>query len=107
MDNKYPNPQCDEACYYHCTQGGTKVPDCIKEKTMDKKFINGIIFKKKENAPDFVIGSLSIKVEEAMASIKEHSKNGWVNLDIKKSQKGTYYVEVNEYQKDKQENPFG
>jgi hypothetical protein len=73
----------------------------------DKKFINGIIFKKKENAPDFVIGSLSIKVEEAMASIQEHAKNGWVNLDIKKSQKGTYYVEVNEYQKDKQDNPFG
>lgn len=73
----------------------------------DKKFINGIIFKKKENAPDFVIGSLSIKAEEAMASIQEHAKNGWVNLDIKKSQKGTYYVEVNEYQKDKQDNPFG
>jgi hypothetical protein len=73
----------------------------------DKKFINGIIFKKKENAPDFVIGSLSIKVEEAMTSIQEHAKNGWVNLDIKKSQKGTYYVEVNEYQKDKQDNPFG
>lgn len=73
----------------------------------DKKFINGIIFKKKENAPDFVIGSLSIKVEEAITSIQEHAKNGWVNLDIKKSQKGTYYVEVNEYQKDKQDNPFG
>jgi hypothetical protein len=106
MEGKYPNPKCDEACYYHCTKGGTQLPECKKE-TMDKKFINGIIFKKKENAPDFVIGSLSIKVEEFTNSIKEHSKNGWVNLDIKKSQKGTYYVEVNEFQKDKQDNPFG
>lgn len=32
MGNKYPNPQCDEACYYHCTQGGTKTPECVTEK---------------------------------------------------------------------------
>jgi hypothetical protein len=29
---KYPSIQCDEACYYHCTKGGTQSPDCEKEK---------------------------------------------------------------------------
>jgi hypothetical protein len=24
-----PHPQCDEACYYHCTEGGTRAPSCI------------------------------------------------------------------------------
>lgn len=28
----YPSPQCDEACFYHCTKGGKQEPDCIKEK---------------------------------------------------------------------------
>lgn len=28
----YPSPQCDEACFYHCTKGGQQEPDCIKEK---------------------------------------------------------------------------
>lgn len=26
-----PHPDCDEACYYHCTKGGTQMPpDCVK-----------------------------------------------------------------------------
>lgn len=24
-----PHPKCDEACYYHCTEGGTRPPSCI------------------------------------------------------------------------------
>ena len=23
--------KCDESCYYHCTQGGTQMPDCVNE----------------------------------------------------------------------------
>jgi hypothetical protein len=35
MAEKYPNPKCDEACYYHCTQGGKQQPECVTEnKTM-------------------------------------------------------------------------
>jgi len=26
-----PHPDCDEACYYHCSKGGTQTPpDCVK-----------------------------------------------------------------------------
>jgi hypothetical protein len=28
---QYPSIHCDEACYYHCTKGGTQSPDCEKE----------------------------------------------------------------------------
>jgi hypothetical protein len=28
---QYPSIHCDEACYYHCTKGGTQSPDCKKE----------------------------------------------------------------------------
>jgi len=62
-----------------------------------KTFANGIIFKKNENAPNFVIGKLSIKVAEATEFINQHSSNGWVNLDIKQSQNGKYYIELDTY----------
>jgi hypothetical protein len=26
---KFPHPNCDEACYYHCTKGGNQFPDCV------------------------------------------------------------------------------
>lgn len=26
-----PHPNCDEACYYHCTKGGTEMtPECVR-----------------------------------------------------------------------------
>lgn len=26
-----PHPNCDEACYYHCTKGGTEtIPECVR-----------------------------------------------------------------------------
>jgi hypothetical protein len=28
---QYPSIQCDEACFYHCTKGGTQDPDCERE----------------------------------------------------------------------------
>jgi hypothetical protein len=43
MADKYPNPKCDEACYYHCTQGGTHLPECKKETMADKKLDINIV----------------------------------------------------------------
>ena len=60
----------------------------------DKKFANGIIFKRNDNAPEYVIGKLSI-AKESFQEFLDTQPDGWVNLDIKKSQKGTYYIEVN------------
>lgn len=42
----------------------------------EKIFANGFTFKRRENAPDFVIGRMSLKADDAIAFIKEHAKNG-------------------------------
>lgn len=52
-------------------------------------FADGFKFKKKHpNQRDFVLGSLSIKVDDAIMFLKANQKNGWVNLGIKESQAG-------------------
>jgi len=61
-------------------------------------FADGIIFKRpREGAPDFVKGSLSFKVEEAVAFLQKHVDNGWVNVDLKKSKGGKLYLQLNDW----------
>lgn len=60
----------------------------------EKVFADGFIFKRKENAPEFVVGSMSIKVDEAMAFLAQNETKGWVNLDVKLSKGGKYYMEL-------------
>ena len=60
-------------------------------------FADGFIFKRKENAPEFVVGSQSIKVEEAIAFLQENQKNGWVNLNVLNSQAGKPYIELDTF----------
>lgn len=64
----------------------------------EKVFAKGFIFKRNDKAPDFVVGSLSLKSNEAIEFIKEQGKE-WVNLDVKKSKEGKFYVELNTYEK--------
>lgn len=64
----------------------------------EKIFTEGLIVKRNDNAPDFVIGNLSIKVDEFKPFLDKHTKNGWVNIDLKKSQSGKYYGEINTWQ---------
>jgi hypothetical protein len=42
--------------------------------SQDKVFADGFLFKRRENAPEFVIGNISVKVEEAVAFFKHASK---------------------------------
>lgn len=71
-----------------------------------KVFANGIIFKKpREGSPEFVKGSISIKVDEFIEFAKKYKgETGWINLDLKKSAtKGTLYLELNQYVAKKKE----
>jgi hypothetical protein len=62
----------------------------------EKIFTNGLWFNKKEKAPSYVIGSLSIKVPDFIPFIEQNQNNsGYINIDIKQSQKGAYYCELN------------
>lgn len=63
---------------------------------MEKQFVDGLIFKlPSEKSPDFVRGRLSIKTVEFIKYLQEHDNNGWVNVDLKVSQNGKPYTELN------------
>lgn len=63
-------------------------------------FVDGLMFQApREGAPDFVKGSILVKVETFVEWIKqqdEHkSEKGWLNIDMKKSKKGGLYFQLN------------
>jgi hypothetical protein len=64
----------------------------------EKIFADGFSFKRSEKAPEFVIGRLSMKVDEAVAFIKTHQKSGWVNLNVKQARSGNYYIELDTFE---------
>ena len=64
----------------------------------EKIFANGFSFKRRDNAPEFVVGRLSLKVDDAMAFVKEHMKNGWINFNVNQARSGNYYVELDTYE---------
>jgi hypothetical protein len=63
----------------------------------EKIFADGFSFKRNDNAPDFVVGRVSIKVEEAIAFLKRYEKNGWVSLNTNRSKTGIYYMELDTF----------
>jgi poly(A) polymerase Pap1 len=69
----------------------------------EKVFANGFIFKRRDNAPEFVIGELSVRVSEAVEFLQRYDKNGWVNLNINISKSGKKYVELNTFEPKPQE----
>lgn len=60
----------------------------------EKIFADGFIFKMNPNSPEFVVGSLSLKADDAIAFIKQRESKGWVNLNIKIAKSGKPYVEL-------------
>jgi hypothetical protein len=67
------------------------------EPKKEKIFADGMMFKRKnEKAPAFVKGHVSVKVEDFTKFIARHKDaKGWVNLDLKESQGGKLYFELN------------
>lgn len=63
----------------------------------EKIFADGFIFKRNPKAPTFVVGRVSMKVEEAINFLKTHEKNGWVNVDIKEARSGNHYIELDTF----------
>jgi hypothetical protein len=64
----------------------------------EKIFADGFSFKRQENAPDFVIGRVSIKVDDAITFLRKHEKGGWVNLNAKYGRSGNPYMELDTYE---------
>lgn len=69
------------------------------------QFAEGIYFNlPREGAPEYVKGSVSFKVADAVAFLQKHeNKGGYVNIDLKVSQAGKAYAELNSWQLEKPE----
>lgn len=68
----------------------------------EKIFADGFNFNRRENAPEWVVGEVSILVDEAIKTIKSHAKKNkdgqlWLNLKVNISQKGNPYMEVDTF----------
>jgi|TARA_R110001632_G_scaffold23450_2_gene66388 hypothetical protein len=64
----------------------------------EKVFADGLISKRNENAPDFVIINQSYKVEEFTKFLQANAKNGWVNTQTKIAKSGKYYTELDTFE---------
>jgi hypothetical protein len=60
----------------------------------EKVFADGFMFKMKPDSPEWVVGSLSLKADEAIEFIKKHTDKGWLNLNVHVGQSGKPYVEL-------------
>ena len=60
----------------------------------DKTFAAGLIVKRHERAPEFVICNLSVKVSEFTEFMLANHSNGWVNIQCKVSKNGKMYAEL-------------
>ena len=69
----------------------------------EKIFADGFSFKTRPNQPDFVVGRMSIKLEDALPFLKENAKNGWVNLNINIARSGNPYVELDTFVHEKKQ----
>ena len=60
----------------------------------EKTFVNGFIVKRNDNAPDFVLANLSVKLEDFVEFAKTNHSDGWLNISLKKGQSGKCYAEL-------------
>jgi len=73
----------------------------MDETRKEAQFVDGMTFSKPhDNAPDFIKGHISIRVDEMIASLQKYRKaDGWVNIDMKKSKGGKLYFEYNTWER--------
>jgi hypothetical protein len=64
-----------------------------------KDFIDGLFVKQpRENAPEFVKGSLSIAVEKFIPYLQSKANaKGYVNIDLLESKEGMLYAKLNDW----------
>ena len=68
------------------------------ENKKDIIFADGMSFKlPREGQPAFVKGSVAIKVDTFIAFLQTHQSEGWVNIDLLKSKKGSLYFKLNDW----------
>ena len=71
--------------------------------TDEKIFADGMIVKRHENAPDFVLANVSFKCQDFHNFMKQHHKDGWVNVQIKRAKSGKLYADLDTFTPSKKE----
>lgn len=72
----------------------------------EAKRIDGLVVKKNDKSPEWILTSVSIEVESFKKWLDENKNaKGWVNLDLKQAKDGKYYLAHNDY-KPKESVPF-
>ena len=71
------------------------------EPKKEKIFADGMYFTRpRENAPEYVKGSISVKVAPFGAFLLKHvNESGYVNLNLKESKQGKLYLELDTWTK--------
>jgi hypothetical protein len=58
-----------------------------------------------DGAPDFIKAKVGIKVDEFTKFLTDNAKpSGWINFEVKESQDGRYYFELDTWEPKKQDN---
>ena len=67
---------------------------------MENVFVKGMFVKRNEKAPDFVVCSISLKIDEFAKFVKENKNDkGYLNVQVLKSKdKGTMYAVLDTFE---------
>ena len=76
----------------------------------EKIFVDGLYFNRKHpNAPDFVLGSLSIQPKQLIEWMRKHHESvndkGYFRLDVNESRQGKTYVALSTWKPGEQKKP--
>ena len=65
-----------------------------------EKYVKGMFAKRNEKAPDFVVCSISLKIDEFAKFVKENKNDkGYLNVQVLKSKdKGTLYAVLDTFE---------
>lgn len=68
----------------------------------DVTFVNGLIPKRNDNAPDYAICKLAAKKSELIPFLNSLSGD-WVNMEVMRSKAGKLYTKLDTYEPDQAE----
>ena len=72
----------------------------------DKIMADGLFFKEKHaNAPEFVIGGLSIKIDQFAKFVKDHKDGEYLNFQVLKSKQGKPYIVLDTWKPNRDQAP--
>lgn len=71
----------------------------------DKEFPKGLFAKRNDNAPDFVLCSLSVKKAEFIEYLNSMGGDDWANFQVKRSKGGKVYVELDTWKPQESQAP--